>query len=125
MDNSNYIDGFVFPVPKDHLDEYRTAAKTVAAIWKEHGALAYYEYVGEDLQLEGTRSFPDFVGAKADEVIIFGWVVFPSREIRDLANAEVAADPRMPDLIDPLTDPSKMIFDAKRMIYGGFKSLIS
>ncbi len=121
---ANYIDGFVLPIPKDHLNEYKRAATSVAEIWKEHGALAYFEYMGDDLTLEGTRSFTEFVGAKVDEVIVFGWVVFASREARDLANTRVAADPRMTDLIAPITDPSKMIFNAERMVYGGFQSLV-
>lgn len=121
---TNYIDGFVLPVPQYNLNEYKRVAETVAEIWKEHGALAYFEYVGEDFKLEGTRSFAEFVGAKEEEVIVFGWVVFDSRESRDLANERVAADPRMTDLIAPLTDPSRMVFDAKRMVYGGFQPLI-
>lgn len=121
---TNYIDGFVFPVPRNHLNEYKRVAETVAKIWKEHGALAYFEFVGEDLKLEGTRSFPELVDAKVDEAIVFGWVVFDSREARDLVNERVAADPRMTDLIAPLTDPSRMVFDAKRMVYGGFQPLV-
>jgi len=121
---TNYIDGFVLPVPRNLLNEYKRVAEAVAEIWKEHGALAYFEYVGEDLKLEGTRSFPELVGAKEDEAIVFGWVVFDSREARNFANERVAADPRMTDLIDPLTDPSKMVFDAKRMVYGGFQPLV-
>jgi len=77
-----------------------------------------------DLKLEGTRSFPEALEAKEAEVIIFGWVVFDSKATRDLANQRVAADPRMIDLIEPLTDPSSIIFDASRMVYGGFESLI-
>ncbi|MBT8314791.1 MAG: DUF1428 domain-containing protein, partial [Maribacter sp.] len=103
--------------------QYQRVAETVANIWKQHGALAYFEYVGEDLKLEGTRSFPELVDAKEDEAIVFGWVLFDSREARDLANERVAADPRMIDLIAPLTDPSRLVFDAKRMVYGGFKPL--
>ena len=121
---TNYIDGFVLPVPRIHLNEYKRVAETVAMIWKEYGALAYFEYVGEDLYLEGTGSFPDFVNAKEDEAIVFGWVVFDSREARDLANERVPADQRMKNLIAPLTDPSRMIFDAKRMVYGGFQPLV-
>ena len=121
---SNYIDGFVFPVPRIHLEEYKEVATAVAEIWKEHGALAYYEYVGDTTALEGTRSFADFVEAKRDEVVIFGWVVFDSRETRDLANARVASDPRMTELVAPLTDPSRMVFDASRMVYGGFEGLV-
>ncbi len=121
---ANYIDGFVLPVPRIHLKEYKDVAETVAKIWKEYGALDYFEYVGEDLKLEGTRSFPEAVETKDDESIVFGWVVFESRKARDIANERVAADPRMTDLIAPLTDPSKIVFDAKRMIYGGFESLV-
>ena len=121
---SNYIDGFVLPIPRNHLDEYKRVADTVAMIWKEHGALAYFEYVGDDLKLEGTRSFVELVDSKEDEAIVFGWVVFDSRETRDLVNERVATDPRMTDLIAPLTDPSRIIFDAQRMAYGGFQSLV-
>jgi len=121
---SNYIDGFVLPIPKEYLHVYKLVSQTVAKIWKEHGALAYFEYVGDDLKLEGTRSFQELAGSKEDEAIVFGWVVFDSREARDLANERVAADSRMVDLIAPLTDPSRIIFDAARMVYGGFQSLV-
>jgi uncharacterized protein YbaA (DUF1428 family) len=121
---AHYIDGFVLPVPRDRLNEYKRVVEAVAEIWKEHGALDYLEYVGDDLILEGTRSFTDLVAATEDETIVFGWVVFDSREARDLANEKVAADPRMADLIDPLIDPSNPVFDAKRMAYGGFQSLV-
>lgn len=121
---ANYIDGFVLPIPRKHLSEYQQVAEKVAAIWKEHGALAYFECVGEDLTLEGTRSFPEVVDAKEDEAIIFGWVVFESREARDRANERVPVDPRMAEIVAPLTDPSKLIFDAKRMVYGGFQRVV-
>ncbi len=120
----NYIDGFVLPVPRIHLIEYKGVAEKVAEIWKEYGALAYFEYVGEDLKLEGTRSFIELVDLKEDEVIVFGWVVFPSKEIRDRANQEVPTDLRMTDLVVPLTNSKRLIFDAERMVYGGFQPLI-
>ncbi len=115
-----YVDGFVFPVPRDRLSEYTRVAEAVAEIWKEHGALDYREYVGDDLKLEGTRSFPDLLAAREDEVIVFGWVAFDSREARDRANEKVAADSRMADLVDS----SNAGFDARRMAYGGFASLV-
>lgn len=121
---THYIDGFVLPVPRDHLDIYREVVEKVAEIWKEHGALDYSEHVGDDADLEGTLSFNDLANAKADEAVIFGWVTFESREARDLANERVAADPRMADLIEPLTDASRPIFDAERMVYGGFRPLV-
>ena len=111
---TQYIDGFVLPVPRDHLETYREVVEKVAEIWKEHGAIDYSEYVCDDSGLQGTRSFADAANAKNDEAIIFGWVVFKSRGARDLANEKVAADPRMMDLINPLTQASKPIFDAGR-----------
>ncbi len=120
----NYIDGFVLPIPRNYIDEYRMAANKVADIWKEYGALAYFEFLGDDLFLEGTKSFIESVDAKEDEEIVFGWVVFPSKEVRDLANKKVPADPRMAEIVAPLTNPEKLIFDAGRMVYGGFKALV-
>lgn len=119
-----YIDGFVLPVPRDQVETYREVVVKVAEIWKEHGALDYSEYVGDDSNLEGTRSFTDFANSKEDEVVIFGWVAFESREARDLANIKVAVDPRMSDLINPLMNTTRPVFDAKRMVYGGFRSLV-
>ncbi len=117
---THYIDGFVLPVQRDRLDAYQRLAEAIAKIWKEHGALDYREHVGDDLYLEGTRSFTDLVAAAEDEAIVFGWVVFDSREARDLANERVAADPRMTDLIDS----SNSGFNANRMAYGGFLPLV-
>ena len=121
---TNYIDGFVFPIPRIYLDEYKKVAEKVAAIWKEYGAIAYFEFVGDELSLEGTKSFVGTIDAKEDEDIVFGWVVFPSKEIRDLANKKIPADARMTDLVAPLTNPKRLIFDASRMVYGGFKPLV-
>lgn len=116
---AHYIDGFVFPISRDRLDDYKRLAEAAAEIWKEHGALDYCEYAGDDMNLEGTRSFTDLVAATESETIVFGWVVFESREARDLANEKVAADPRMPELMAS----SNAGFDAARMGYGGFRSL--
>ncbi|GAB4126731.1 MAG: DUF1428 family protein [Wenzhouxiangellaceae bacterium] len=99
-------------------------AEKVAGIWKANGAIQYVEFVGDDLVLDGTRSFIDVLDLKEDEVAVFGWVLFPSKEIRDLANKQVPNDPGMAELVAPLTDPDRLIFDASRMVYGGFLSLV-
>lgn len=117
---TNYIDGFVFPISRERLNEYKRLAEAAAEIWKEHGALDYFEYVGDDMTLEGTRSFTDVIAATEDEVIVFGWIVFDSRQTRDLVNLKVMADLRMVDLLD-ITDSG---FNAERMAYGGFKPLV-
>ena len=106
---TQYIDGFLLPVPQNHLNAYKRSAEKIAEIWKEYGALAYFEYVGEDLKLDGTRSFIEAVDLK---------------EIRDIANKAVPKDPRMADLVDPLIDSKRIIFDPERMFYGGFRSFI-
>ena len=118
---AHYIDGFVLPIPRHNLDEYKFLVQATAEIWREHGALEYREYIGEDLRSEETRSFTEFSGAAEDEVVIFGWVVFESREARDRANAKVSVDPRMTDLIDLFGGG----FDAERMAYGGFQMFVS
>jgi uncharacterized protein YbaA (DUF1428 family) len=123
-DMTGYIDGFVLPIPRIYIDEYKKVAEKVADIWKESGAIAYFEFVGDDLSIEGTKSFIETLDVKEDEEIVFGWVVFPSKEIRDLANIRVPTDPRMTELVAPLTNPERLIFDAKRMVYGGFKPLV-
>ncbi len=120
----NYIDGYVLPIPRIYIDEYKKVAEKVAEIWKEYGAIAYFEFVGDELSLEGTKSFTEAVEAKEDEEIVFGWVVFPSKEVRDSANKKVPQDPRMAALVEPLTNAEKLIFDASRMVYGGFKPLV-
>jgi uncharacterized protein YbaA (DUF1428 family) len=108
---AHYIDGFVFPIPRNRLNEYKRLVEAAAEIWKEHGALHYWEYVGDDMNLEGTRSFTDLIAATEEETIVFGWVVFDSREARDLANEKVAVDPRMAELMSSTNSG----FDAKRM----------
>ena len=121
---ASYIDGFVFPIPVERIDDYKRVAATVAEIYKQHGAVDYVEFVGDDLHREGTRSFPETVNATSDETVVFGWIVFESRDARDLVNQKVEADPRMQDLLAPLFDPANPIFDPSRMAYAGFKPLV-
>lgn len=120
----NYVDTFVFPIRKEHVQAYTAVAQEVAGIWKEHGATEYFEFVGHDLELRGTRSFTDAVGLEEGEVVIMGWASFPSKEVRDQANKMVPRDPRMGKLVGPLMDPNNPIFDPGRMIFGGFKHLV-
>lgn len=118
---SNYVDGFVHPVHREKLEEYKSLAKAAAAIWKEHGALTYWECVGDDVRPEGTGSFADMISANEDEAVLFGWLVFESREARDLAGEKVATDPRMAKLMSE----SDAGFDPLRMAYGGFQPFVS
>ncbi len=119
---ASYIDGFVIPVPKKKVDEYVKIARKASKVWKDHGALEYWECVGDDLKIEGmTSSFPKITKAKPDETVIFSWIRFKSRKHRDQVNAKVMKDPRLV----PFMKQEAMPFDMKRMTYGGFKSVVS
>lgn len=113
-----YVDGFVLPLPKKHVDAYRRIARKAGKIWKEHGALDYEECVGEDLAIKGVLTFPKGIKVKAGETVVFAWITYRSRAHRDKVNARVMADPRM------AKPPSFCPFDPKRMMYGGFKTLV-
>lgn len=115
-----YVDGFVLPIPKDRISDYKGLAEAASKIWLEHGALEYWECVGDDLEVEGTRSFADMAGAAESETVIFAWVVFESREARDAANEKIMTDPRLAEMMDP----ENPIFDGRRMAHGGFKVLV-
>lgn len=121
---ANYIDGFVFPIAQDKVEQYKAIAESVAKIYKEHGALDYVEFIGDDMVRKGTQPFPELVAAGENEVVVFGWITFESRETRDLINSKVEGDPRMADLVAPLLESDPVIFDSMRMAYGGFRNLV-
>jgi len=114
----SYVDGFVVAVPKERIEDYKAMARRAGEVWKEYGALAFVECVGDDVPYGELTSFPRAVQAKDDEVVVFSWIVYESREQRDAVNAKVMADPRLK------ADMSDMPFDGKRMIYGGFKTFL-
>jgi uncharacterized protein YbaA (DUF1428 family) len=114
-----YVDGFLVPVPKANLDDYKKMATLAGEVWKEHGALSFIECVADDVPYGELTSFPRAVHVKDDEVVVFSWITYESREARDAINAKVMADPRL-----KMNDPNAMPFDGKRMIYGGFKPIV-
>ena len=116
---SVYVDGFVIPVPKDKVADYRRMARKFGAMWIQHGALEVHECVGDDVKSGKRTSFPQAVKLKADEVVVFSWIVFKSRRHRDAVNKKVMADPLMAQV-----DPKSMPFDGKRMFWGGFKEIV-
>ena len=113
-----YVDGFVLAVPKQKMDTYKAMAEKAGAVWKEHGALSYMECAADDVPYGELTSFPRAVQAKEDETVIFAWVVYASRQQRDATLAKVMADPRMKAQME------NMPFDGKRMIYGGFQTIV-
>ena len=112
-----YVDGFVAPVPRKQVDAYKRMAKLAGKVWREHGALEFRECIADDVKVGKVTSFPRSVKLKRSEVVFFSYIVYKSRAHRDAVNAKVMADPRLAKQMTPEHTP----FDARRMIYGGFK----
>jgi uncharacterized protein YbaA (DUF1428 family) len=115
-----YVDGFIVPVPKKNLAAYRRIARKAGKVWRDHGALEYKECVADDVKMGKRTSFPRSVKLKPNETVVFSWITYKSRAHRDRVNAKVMKDKRLANMMDPKAMP----FDAKRMIYGGFKVLL-
>jgi uncharacterized protein YbaA (DUF1428 family) len=113
-----YIDGFVIPVPTKNLAAYRRMAQKAGRIWQEYGALDYRECVGEDLDVKFGTSFTRQLRLKRGESVVFSWIAYRSRAHRDSVNAKVMNDPRL------AADMDRMPFDPKRMVYGGFETIV-
>ena len=114
----DYVDGFVVAVPTANKETYRQHAEKAAQVFKEFGALKVIETWGDDVPEGKVTSFPMAVQRKPDETVVFSWVTWPSREVRDEGWKKVMADPRLQ------ADNNPMPFDGKRMIYGGFQTIV-
>jgi uncharacterized protein YbaA (DUF1428 family) len=119
----SYVDGFVMPIPKKNLAAYKKMAAEGAKAWKKHGALAYYECVGDDLSPKGVPGmkithFPTMAKAKAGETVVFSFIIYKSRAHRDAVNKRVMKE------MSAQPQPTTMPFDMKRMAYGGFKTIV-
>ena len=115
-----YVDGFVLPVPKKKMAEYRRLSLKCAKVWRDHGALDYKECVADDVKRGKVTSFPQSVKLKAGEAVVFSWILYKSRAHRDRVNAKVMKDPRLKDMMNPDDLP----FDGMRMFWGGFKVFV-
>jgi uncharacterized protein YbaA (DUF1428 family) len=113
----SYVDGFVIPVRTDRKEAFREMATKAAAVFKRHGAIRILECWGDDVPDGKTTDFKRAVKAEPGETVVFSWIVWPSKAVRDEANKRVMEDPEM----RPGPD---MPFDGKRMIFGGFVPLV-
>jgi uncharacterized protein YbaA (DUF1428 family) len=111
----SYVDGFVIAVPTANKAAFVAHAEAIDPIFMEYGALKVVECWGDDVPDGKLTSFPMAVKKEENETVVFSWVIWPSREVRDAAWAKMQNDPRMSHETAP------MPFDGKRMIYGGFK----
>ena len=115
-----YVDGFVVPVPKRSVPAYLRMARKAGQVWREHGALQYVETVADDAPVGKITSFPRSVKLKPNETVVFSFITYRSRKHRDRVNAKAMKDPRLAGMMNPKDMP----FDAKRMIFGGFKTRV-
>ena len=115
-----YVDGFVLAVPKKNIPAYKKMAQQASKIWIELGALDFHETVGDDLEGNMGLPFPRLVKLKPGETVVFSWITYKSRAQRDSINEKVMKDPRLAAMMDP----NAPLFDGKRMIFGGFETMV-
>lgn len=114
----SYVDGFVAAVPTANKEAFRRHAEEAAAVFEENGALKVVECWGDDVPSGEATSFPMAVECRDDETVVFSWIVWPSRDVRDAGMKKMMEDPRMQPDVNP------MPFDGKRMIFGGFEVIV-
>jgi uncharacterized protein YbaA (DUF1428 family) len=117
---TNYVDGFVLPIPKRNTNAYRRIARKAGKVWREHGALEYVECIADDVKPGKHTSFPQSVKLKPGEVVWFSYVVYKSRRHRDQVLKKVMSDPRLAEMMQA----GAMPFDGKRMFWGGFRVMV-
>lgn len=110
----SYVDGFVLAVPNEKREQYREMAAKAWPLFKEFGAIRHVECWGDNVPDGHTTDFKRAVKAEPGETIVFAWVEYPSKEVRDIANQKMMSDPRAEEM------GKDMPFDGKRMIFGGF-----
>lgn len=117
---AHYVDGYIIPIKKKDVKAYQKMAKLGCKVWMKHGALDYYECLGDELDSKWGIPFTKMFKLKEDETVVFAFVIFKSKAHRNQVNKKVHADP----LMNP-KKPFTMPFDMKRFTTGGFKTLVS
>lgn len=114
----SYVDGFVIPLKKARIDDYKKLAEIACVVWLEHGATSYVETISDDIPMGEVTSFPRAVQLEEDEVVVFSWITYPDKATRDACNEKIMADPRLKQGMDD------MPFEGKRLIFGGFETFL-
>jgi uncharacterized protein YbaA (DUF1428 family) len=114
----SYVDGFVLAVPAGNKESYRKLATEASVLFKEFGATRVVECWGDDVPDGKLTDFRRSVQANDDEIVVFSWIEYPSKEVRDSAGHKIMTDPRMKAMGE------QMPFDGKRMIFGGFMPIV-
>lgn len=114
-----YVDGFVAAVPNSNKELYIDHARKAAEVFKEYGASKLVECWGDDVPDGQHTSFPMAVQCKKDETVVFSWIVWPSKAVRDVGMEKAMKDPRLSEEHNP------MPCDGQRLIYGGFQVVVN
>ena len=117
---ARYVDGFVIPVPKKNLKAYQKMAAKAGKLWLKHGAMEYFEFAGDDVPPGKWTSFSKSVKQKPGETVVFSYITFKSRAHRDRVNKKVLQEPWIKEM-----DPASMPFDMRRLMWGGFRSIVA
>ena len=121
-----YVDGFVLVVPKDKVEAYKKMAEEGRDMWMKHGALSYFECVGDDLEpkeMGGMKplGFEALAKAGSNETVWFSFITYNSKEHRDEVTKKVMDE--MSEKYKDLKD-FQMPFDLTRMAQGGFSVVV-
>ncbi|GLP96487.1 DUF1428 domain-containing protein [Paraferrimonas sedimenticola] len=113
-----YVDGYLLAVPKQSKQDYLNHAKVAAEVFKDHGAISVTECWGDDVPPGKLTSFPLAVKASEDEVVVFSWITWPSKDVRQAGMAKAMEDTRLHP------DNCPMPFDGQRVVFGGFEVMM-
>lgn len=111
-----YIDGFVLAVPAANKQAYIDHARSALPMFQEYGATRMVECWADDVPEGKLTDFRRAVLAEDGEAVLFSWIEWPSKEVRDAGVKKMMEDPRMEGMTLP--------FDGKRMIFGGFRPVL-
>jgi uncharacterized protein YbaA (DUF1428 family) len=117
LDGTGYVDGIAAPVPLANRAAFIEMASRTARLFREYGALRVVEGWGDDVPDGKITDFRRAVEAREGEAIVFSWIEWPSKQVRDEAWPKLRTDPRM-------QPEGELPFDGQRMIYGGFATVL-
>lgn len=118
---SRYVDGFVIPIPAKNVSKYQKIAKLAGKVWRDHGAIDYFEAISDDVNVKFGVPFAKLAKLKKGEKVLFSYITYKSKAHRNKVNAKVMKDPRLAKMMDPKAMP----FDTKKMSFGGFKIIVN
>ena len=113
-----YVEGFLVAVPTANKEKYREHAESAVPLFKKMGATRLVECWGDDVKDGKVTDFRRAVKAKDDETVVFSWIEYPDKQVRDAANDKMQNDP------DAMAGMAEMPFDGKRMIFSGFAPIM-